>query len=753
MSELYLDLDRILHVTVTDDTSRFALELGGKPVLNGFRLTERGGKTVHWTSAAPSGGYLVLSGAIEDRWRVTAEITLAGRRSPRASWVIAATYIGEEPCETAFDVTWRAHLEEAEPFVPGLFYGENRPAGRGKYPRWCRVTDGSVDCAESPEWRFRTDRTMTPVAMLRSREGAVAIVTTERFSHGMTGLGFQCGEGPGELSAHFPYREEPMRYAPFRGADNGPTAESFTVENGDVVTMGFSVYAGFSGWRPLLRDLYADDPTDLKPWMPGAEAAELAAYGLRRWHLDPDRALLYETAGFDRYFRTAPAQWDRKHMHVAWVSGIPYAFALARHGEITGDEALFEAGLAVVDKVTTEALAPAGMFYPQWTESEGWTGGWVQDDALPPVAQSRTIGEATWFLMQALYALKGKVTRERLDRWERAAQSNLDYALRIQREDGSFGTYYDVETGEVLEWDGAGGLMWIPALLMAARYRNKGGAASPNAAKYQEAALRAGDYYAGMIRTERLAGAPEDVPYGVTSEDGYNALIAMMRLYEETGDEKWCELATHAADYALSYRMSYNTVFSPHTLLGRYDFRTKGADVASPSNQHLHNYGYICIPALLRLWRVTEDDYLFYRARDHIFCFRQFIAREDGDFNARKGMVPEQWFYTDWTHPKGYVLPLAHSWSAGWIVWVEDWLQSFGTLFVHPVQHKVYLLEAVNIVDVDWPGGTITLHNPWDREVEVRVVNLVTEETVIYHLPANETHLYLLYSSDGYPVG
>ena len=752
MSELYLDLDRILHVTATAEKTRVALELSGRPVMNGFRLTERGGDIVHWTAVNATEGFLALTGNIEDRWRVTAEVTLGGHRAPRAAWAVTAVYIGEEPCEAAFDVTWRVHLDDAEPFVPGIFYGENRPAGKGSYPRWCRIDNGGVDCTESPAWRFRSDRTMTPLAMLRSHEAAAAIVTTDRFSHGMTGLGFSCDDRHGELSAHFPFREEPMRYSPYRGEDNGPMAETFTVRNGESVTLAFSVYAGFSGWRPLLRDLYQDEPESLNPWMPGAQAAELAAYGLRQWHLDPERALLYETAGFDRYFRTDPAQWDRKHMHIAWVSGIPYAYALARHGEITGDEDLFEAGLSVVDKVTSEALAPAGMFYPQWTEADGWTGGWVQDASLPPVAQSRTIGEATWFLMQAIYALKSKVTPERLELWERAAQSNLDFALRIQRDDGSFGTYYDVETGEVVEWDGAGGLMWIPALLLGGRYRNKGGAASPNATAYYDAALKAGDFYAKMVRTERLAGAPEDVPYGVTSEDGYNALIAMMRLYEETGDEKWCELATHAADYTASFRMSYNTHFPDTTLLGRYDFRTKGGDIASPSNQHLHNYGYISIPAMLRLWRVTGDDYLFYRARDHVFCFRQFIARDDGDFNARKGMVPEQWYHTDWTHPKGYVLPLAHSWCAGWIVWVEDWLQSFGTMFVHPLQHKVYLLESVEIVDVDWPGGTITLRNPWDRDVDIRVLNLVTEEAVVFHLPANETHLYLLYSSDGRPV-
>jgi hypothetical protein len=635
--------------------------------------------------------------------------------------------------------------------VPGIFYGENRPAGRGESPRWTPAPEAD-DPASSSMWRFRADRTMTPVAILRNREQTIAIVTTERFSHGLCGLGFESREGYGELSAHFPYREEPFRYSPFLGAENGPECSAFTVHPNETIHMRFEIYAGFTGWRPLLRDLYNDAPGALHPWMPGAQAAELAANGLYDWHFDPENAVLYETAGFDRYFRTAHKQWDRKNMHIAWVSGVPYAYALALHGDKAGRPEMVEAGLAVMDKIAGEAVSPSGVFCPQWTEKDGWCGGWTSDDSLPPVAQARTVAEAVWFFMQAIAAPENWAVGDRWTQWVAAVQSNLDFALSVQREDGNLGAYYNLATGAVEGWEGAGGLMWIPGLLMAGRYRDLAGAEFPNAAAYIQAAYKAGDYYASMVRTEKLTGAPEDVPYGVTSEDGYNALIAMTRLYEDSGDEKWLELAQHAADYALSFRMSYNSWFPETTLLGRYDFRSKGADIASPANQHLHNYGYVCLPALLRLWRITGDDYLFQRARDQVFCFRQFIARGDGDFNARKGMVPEQWFHTNWTHPKGCVLPLAHAWCAGWIVWVEDWLKTFGTLFVDPTRHKVSLLEAVEVLDENWAGGTITLRNPWDRDVDIQVLNTATEERVTYHLPAGETHLYQLHPLRPNPV-
>ena len=107
------------------------------------------------------------------------------------------------------------------------------------------------------------------------------------------------------------------------------------------------------------------------------------------------------------------------------------------------------------------------------------------------------------------------------------------------------------------------------------------------------------------VKSEFLFGAPEDVDLGPTSEDGYVAVMAYMALAEvETrpvARSRWLELARRAADWMLTFRYSYNVAFAPTTLLGRYDYRSRGADQASPANQHLHGYGLICLPEMVRL--------------------------------------------------------------------------------------------------------------------------------------------------------
>jgi hypothetical protein len=138
-----------------------------------------------------------------------------------------------------------------------------------------------------------------------------------------------------------------------------------------------------------------------------------------------------------------------------------------------------------------------------------------------------------------------------------------------------------------------------------------------------------------------------------------------MALWRATGESRWRDLARRAADWMLTFRYTYDVRFDPHTLLGAYGFRSRGADQASPSNQHLHAYGLICVAEMAELAEATGDAYYLERTRENLACFRQFIAREDGDFNAYKGMASERFYQTACFQAKGMLLTLSHAWSVG----------------------------------------------------------------------------------------
>jgi hypothetical protein len=138
---------------------------------------------------------------------------------------------------------------------------------------------------------------------------------------------------------------------------------------------------------------------------------------------------------------------------------------------------------------------------------------------------------------------------------------------------------------------------------------------------------------------------------------------------EPEARSRWLEHARKAADWMLTFRYSYNVAFEETTLLGRYGFRSLGADQASPANQHLHSYGLVCMPEMVRLARLTDDRHYLDRTRENLACFRQFIARSDGDFNARRGMTPERFYQTACFGPKGAIGPLSHAWCLGLLLY------------------------------------------------------------------------------------
>lgn len=561
--------------------------------------------------------------------------------------------------------------------VPGLFYGQNRlPDCQRRFPRFAPGTSDPAGMV-ADTWAFRADRCATPAVFARDGHGGAALETGEDSPLGLSGVGLSLGpESRPALRLHFPYREEPVVY--HGSADPLPAEVPLhRWQPQERRTVSFRVHlldADPHAYAAVLRAVHRRLAADRAPaaWVDVPEAADLTAWGLYRWHYRPDPPVLLETAAFDR--EALGERGDRQAMHVGWVSGTPHAHALLRHARRTGRADYRAAATGVLDHIA-ENLTPAGTFWGQWTASRGWTVGWTPD---PHRLHARTLAEATLFLLRALVEERRHGTDH--PTWEHAVRSNLAVALTAQDTAGNLGSAYHCRTGQVLSRAGAAGLTWVPALVEAAREFG-----DPT---LLHAARRAGRGYAPDVHAEFLCGAPEDVDLAPTSEDGYIAVMAYTALLEAddptdptapgvthgtagaaADPELWLDLARRSADWMLTFRYTYDVAFSPRTMLGRYGFRTRGGDQASPSNQHLHAYGLVCLPEMARLARRTGDDYYLRSTRENLDCFRQFVAREDGDFDAYRGMVSERYYQTACFQAKGMLLTLSHAWSAGLLLY------------------------------------------------------------------------------------
>ena len=567
--------------------------------------------------------------------------------------------------------------------IPGCFYGENRTRRcTRRYPRYAARGDIG-DMLTSDWWAFPSDRATTPVVIGWDDVSGVALgidppAAGEPPRLPVAGLGFA---GPSARGAAIPFpgratiwidlpaRSEPVGYQGFEEAATS-SAPTLSWEPGTSITVPIRLAlldADRHGYASLLRaaERRTIEAHPTRPWLDAQATADLAAHGLLEWHYRPEQHVLVEVATFDRDLVGRPLVGeDRPNMHVSWLSGTPAAGALLEYGRRSGHTGCVEAGIAVLEHVCS-GLSPSGLFWGEWRADRGWSGGWNPGRGWIHV---RTAGEATLFLVRAWVAERGLGLEH--PGWEQAIRSNLDAIVRLQHPDGSYGTYVDGTSGMVEEWDGTGGLVWIPALLEAADAID-----DDSAAAWRLSAGRAGAAYAGQVEREWLYGAPEDIHLAPSSEDGYVAILAYVSLLEhadaapEAGRAaRWRSLALRAAEWTLTFRFTYDLAFPEHTMLDTYGFATRGADVASPANQHLHAYGLICVPELLRLAERLDDGYLRRSALDHVRCFRQFIARVDGDFGARRGMTTERFYHTDAFGPKGALLPLSHAWCLGLIL-------------------------------------------------------------------------------------
>ncbi len=599
-----------------------------------------------------SAGTPVDVDATTRRWDLTLEVVFGGPE-PLDAGLVVALRLGA--------------ADEPHWLIPGLFYGENRSVDcTRRYPRFSRDPVG--DDLASDRWSFRSDRAATPSVTASDGRTGATLAVEETSTLGPTGIGFAALPDATELQVLFPFREEPVVYDGFE-RPQPPDVRLFRWEPGAAAAVTFRLYLHGPerhAYAPVLRDLHgwlsAEAP--LRPWATPADTARLAAYGLVRWHWRPGPDVLIETAAFERAGDGSRAEpTDRQAMHVAWLSGAPAAYALLAHGTRTGDAAAAEVGARVLDAIAGH-LAPAGTFWGQWTAANGWTKGWTPgEDRL----HARTLGEAATFMARA--ARRVGDGHPSAARWRDAVASNLRFVAVRQREDGALPAQWNGTTGAVESWTGSAGLAWVPALVEGAQLLGDPSLLS--------VARRAGEYHARQVEDEFLFGAPEDVDLAPSSEDGYVAVMAYVALADSTppddpARDRWIGLARRAADWTLTFRYAYNIAFPATTLLGRYFYRSRGADGASPANQHLHAYGLVCLPEMVRLAELTGDPWYLERTRENLACFRQFVARDDGDFNARRGMTPERFYQTNCFGPKGAIGPLSHAWCLGLILYACD---------------------------------------------------------------------------------
>ncbi|TVR42103.1 MAG: hypothetical protein EA402_12270 [Planctomycetota bacterium] len=621
--------------------------------------------------------------------------------------------------------------------LPGFFYGQGRQDPRLVYPAL-----GSSDGAwTAPSWDFALDRLAAPLALAHAQgrwvgldwdphyrladadgselEGEAAIwgESEPQVGCGLQWLG-EASTAPGLLRLNIPANERPLRHA--RNPHNGATAKTLWLGPGQELRLGVRLwdYAGNNhGYQAPLRqvweDLRAEHPAPEQ--LPHLLLGDCAVHGLLAWHWVDDPGYWVYTAAYDR---SAEFNANNKGVTLGWhfeslgfVGGFPVAFGLLwAASRDLGAEAQRggEVAYRCIERWCREGLSDWGFFRASYHPGRARTANgsfanptgtgvqnadesgdtpfygscWQGDQRL---LHARTTADASYYLARCLQLIP--TDHPQRGDWMAALRRSLEAALSVQDAQGRFGQLYDLVDCRVFQHEGAGGLLWIPAMDAAEPLFE---ADRDFQRRLQLAMAAAGAGYAPDVEAEYICGAPEDVSLAPTSEDGYNAILAYAALYRREPQQRWLDLWQQAADWTLTWRKAYNVRFPPRNLLGAGGFRSVGGDFASSNNNHLHVYGCNCLADFHRLSRLTGDGYYANRADENFAFTAQLLSTVDGQWNGQRGMLSEQFYTNDWSiwgqwdptaaHvQKGTLMGFSHVWCINMILLGLEQLEQVGS--------------------------------------------------------------------------
>ena len=564
--------------------------------------------------------------------------------------------------------------------IPAYLYGEDEASQAGSisgkiYP----VLDSSQKIPahmRSSWWTTPADRTSSPIVYMHENNRAFALAGDPHVKfHGeissddpepQISIGFTPIDESRIVQVVVPACEEPFTHN--NTTKNGATIRRLTMEANSSVSGRIRIYE-IEGKRHSYQNIIEHYYNEMKKLYQPANLPEIhslvddAIHGIVEGHYHKKGNYFIYSMSYDPLpeqianANNVSLEWH--NMMTGFVNGFPICHALLKGAALNNNTYAREVAIKVADKFCIEGISPSGLFWADWTpktietengsfenplskDREEWGSGWLKEKTW---VHSRTIADACDNLAtMILLEEEREPTANYLASWKSALKSNLDVALELQLNNGSYGQYYDAVNKKIVKEDGCGGLLWIPALIKARKIFVN----DENFIKLIDKSLPlAAEAYAEYVERELIWGAPED-NNSPTSEDGLNAVMAYCDLYELFNDERYLKLATIAADWMLTFRKTYNEILPEKSLMGVYNMKSMGGDFASVSNGHLHVFEALCTKHLCKLSKWTNNNYYRDRAAEHWTFICQLLSRCDGMYNGFRGAMGEQFYWADW---------------------------------------------------------------------------------------------------------
>ncbi len=230
--------------------------------------------------------------------------------------------------------------------------------------------------------------------------------------------------------------------------------------------------------------------------------------------------------------------------------------------------------------------------------------------------------------------------REHLD-WLNWAQTFGDWLLTQSTDEGGFPRAWNGKSGEVIDTSTKTSYNPIPMLLLLHELTGD--------KKYKDAALKAGDFIWKQGQINGLfVGATIDNPDVIDKEAGTLSLEAYLALYEATGEEKWIERASKAADYAETW--IYIWEIPPpednvdNTIGLKKGMTTIGNQLISTGHSLTDNYMAFDVDEYVKLYQLTGEKHYLEVAKILLHNTKSWIQTPEHLYDLKGyGWQQEHW--------------------------------------------------------------------------------------------------------------
>jgi hypothetical protein len=316
------------------------------------------------------------------------------------------------------------------------------------------------------------------------------------------------------------------------------------------------------------------------------------------------------------FYRCENADW----LKFGWVGGLMNTFPML----VLGDETHRERVARTFDFVIPAGQGKSGYFYAVLNgdgkihASDGYQG-------HAEIVLTRQNADVLFWMMKQFLLLKAQGRAEVIKpEWEQAARRLAQAFVDTWQENGEWGNYLNVDTGEIAIYNSSSGAVAPAGLALAARYFEK--------ARFLTVAQQAADFYyqRDVLRTGQTTGACSDILQNADSESCAGFLTSLVTLYEKTGDAGWLEKARVLADLAATWTVSYDYEFPSKSQLGQLGAHVAGAVWASTQNKHAApGFCTSSGDALFKLYRAGQGRRYAELMRDVVHAHAEVVERAD----------------------------------------------------------------------------------------------------------------------------